>query len=190
MARASGPGRGTMKDRETPAETLTRDEFELTRWRASEGAELRAAVAGSGSHLADWMFWAVDGYADEDAAAFLRLTNENWETGRAYEYAIRVGGALAGGIGVMTREGGVEIGYWLARDFTGRGLITRAAGLVTEDAFRRGAGYVEIKHDELNVRSGAIPARLGFTVAGKESADADRAPKCTGTKVVWRLAKP
>ncbi|MEV6640769.1 GNAT family N-acetyltransferase [Amycolatopsis sp. NPDC051371] len=97
---------------ETPAETFSRDEFSLTRWSADAGP-VQAAVSGSGAHLADWVPWAVGGYSDEDAAAFLRLTHENWETGRAYEWAIRVDGSLAGAVGVMTRDGGVEIGYWL-----------------------------------------------------------------------------
>lgn len=176
---------------ETPAETLTCDEFSLTRWSFSDRAALPAAVTGSGAHLADWVIWATGGYTDEDAAAFLLLTHENWETGRAFEWAIRVDGAIAGGIGVMTREGGVEIGYWLAREFTGRGLVTRAVTLLVSDAFRRGAGYVEIKHDELNVRSGAIPARLGFSVVRKEPVDSgDRPPACAGVMQVWRKEKP
>ncbi|MCR6482759.1 GNAT family N-acetyltransferase [Amycolatopsis sp. OK19-0408] len=175
---------------EIPAETLTHDEFTLTRWTSGDAAALTAVVSGSGAHLADWMFWAVGGYTDEDSADFLHRSHENWAAGRSYDYAIRVDGAIAGSIGVMTREGGVELGYWLGRDFTGRGLITRAAALLTEDAFRRGAGYVEIKHDELNVRSGAVPARLGFSVHRKEPADVDRAPACCGTDQVWRLVKP
>ncbi|MEU8633695.1 GNAT family N-acetyltransferase [Amycolatopsis sp. NPDC048633] len=176
---------------ETPAETLTRDEFSLTRWRFEDAVAVQAAVSGSGEHLADWVPWAAGGYTDEDAAAFLRLTHENWETGRAYEWGIRAGGSLAGAVGVMTREGGVEIGYWLAKDFTGRGLVTRAVELVLEDAFRRGAGYAEIRHDEANVRSGAIPARLGFSFVRKEPGDAgDRPVACVGVKQVWRKEKP
>jgi ribosomal-protein-serine acetyltransferase len=176
---------------ETPAETFSRDEFSLTRWQSADAGPVRAAVSGSGAHLADWVPWAVGGYTDEDAAAFLRLTHENWETGRAYEWAIRVDGSLAGAVGVMTRDGGVEIGYWLARDFTGRGLVTRAVSLVVSDAFRRGAGYVEIRHDEANVRSGSIPARLGFSLVRKELADpGDRPPACVGVKQVWRKERP
>jgi RimJ/RimL family protein N-acetyltransferase len=175
---------------ETPAETFTHDEFSLTRWTFADGAPLRAVIEASGAHLADWMFWAAGGYSDEDAATFLRLTDKNWESGRAYEYAIRVDGSIAGGIGVMTRDGGVEIGYWLGHAFTGRGLMTRAVSLLAADAFRRGAGYVEIKHDEQNTRSGAIPARLGFTVVGEETADENRAPACTGVNRVWRLTRP
>ncbi|WP_328615045.1 GNAT family N-acetyltransferase [Amycolatopsis sp. NBC_00355] len=146
---------------ETPAEVLTREEFALARWRFADGAALVAAVSGSGAHLADWLPWAVGGYTADDAAAYLRLTHGNWETGRAYEYAVRVGAELAGGIGVLTRDGGVELGYWLVHGRTGRGLITRAAASLIADAFRRGAGYVEIKHDELNVRSGAGPGPAG-----------------------------
>lgn len=176
---------------ETPAETFTRDEFSLTRWQSGDRSAVAAAVSGSGGHLADWVPWAVGGYTESDAAAFLRLTHEDWETGRAYEWAIRVAGALAGGVGVMTREGGVETGYWLAREFTGRGLATRAASLLVSDAFARGAGYVEIKHDEANVRSGAIPARLGFSLVRKEpSGDGVRPPSCVGVKQVWRKEKP
>lgn len=178
-----------MDGMETPAETLTCDEFSLTRWTFADHAAEVAAVSASGAHLADWMFWAAGGYTDEDGLTFLRKTHENWETGSSYDYAIRVDGAIAGGIGVMTRDGGVEIGYWLAKDFTGRGLVTRAVSLLASDAFRRGAGYVEIKHDVANVRSGAVPARLGFSVVRKESADEGRAPACTGTNQVWRLEK-
>ncbi|MGW4523584.1 GNAT family N-acetyltransferase [Amycolatopsis sp. NPDC004378] len=176
---------------EIPAETLTREEFSLTRWTSADAGAVQAAVSGSGAHLADWVPWAAGGYTGEDAAAFLRLTHENWEAGRAYEWAIRVDGSLAGAVGVMAREGGVEIGYWLARDFTGRGLVTRAVSLLVSDAFRRGAGYAEIRHDEANVRSGAVPARLGFSPVRKEPAeDGVRPPACAGVKQVWRKEKP
>lgn len=180
-----------MEPMETPAETFARDEFSLTRWTFADAGAVQAAVSGSGAHLADWVPWAAGGYSDEDAAAFVRLTRENWETGRAYEWAIRVDGSLAGAVGVMTRDGGVEIGYWLARAFTGRGLVTRAVTLVADDAFRRGAEYVEIRHDEANVRSGAVPARLGFSVVRNEPEDSGALPRmCAGVKQVWRKERP
>jgi|1185.fasta_scaffold100830_2 ribosomal-protein-serine acetyltransferase len=175
---------------ETPAETYARDEFSLTRWQTADGPELTATVGGSLDHLGTWLVWATDGYTAEDGAEFLRRTRKQWETGETHDFAIRVGGSLAGAVGLMAREGGVEIGYWLVRDHTGRGLMTRAVRLLTEEAFRLGAGYVEIKHDERNVRSGAVPARLGFTEAGVEPMEAPWAPSCCGTYRVWRKEKP
>ncbi|WIX97967.1 GNAT family N-acetyltransferase [Amycolatopsis mongoliensis] len=171
-------------------ETYTADGFTLARWTSADGPELAAAVAGSLEHLGAWLIWAAGGYSADDAEEFLRRTAKHWESGEAHDFAIRVGDAVAGGIGVMAREGGVEIGYWLSRDFTGRGLMTRAAALLTAEAFRLGAGYVEIKHDELNVRSGAVPERLGFVKVREEQAEKPLAPACGGTDHVWRKEKP
>ena len=173
---------------ETPAETYRDGDLTLTRWHPGDRELLTAAVDGSLAHLGAWLIWTAGGYTDDDSSEFLRLTANRWESGEAYEYALRVDGSVAGGIGVMRRDGGVELGYWLALGFTGRGLMTRAVTLLTAEAFRLGAGYVEIKHDELNVRSGAVPARLGFTKVREEPAEKPLAPSCTGTNHVWRLS--
>ncbi|WP_410570043.1 GNAT family N-acetyltransferase [Amycolatopsis sp. cmx-4-61] len=174
---------------EIPAEIHRDGDLTLTRWQPADQAVLTAVVSGSLAHLSPFLVWAAGGYTDDDSAEFLRLTAKRWDSGEAYEYALRLGAEVAGGIGVMQRDGGVEIGYWLARGFTGRGLMTRAVTLLTAEAFRLGAGYVEIKHDERNVRSGAVPARLGFTQVRTEPAEKPLAPSCTGTDHVWRLAR-
>ncbi|WP_072478008.1 GNAT family N-acetyltransferase [Amycolatopsis australiensis] len=173
---------------ETPAEHYRVDEFSLARWQFADEPDLVAVVNGSLEHIGAWLIWATGGYTSGDCAEFLRRSRENWESGEAHDFAIRVDGALAGAVGLMAREGGVEIGYWLAREYTGRGLVTRAVRLLTAEAFRLGAGYVEIKHDERNVRSGAVPARLGFTKVREEPSEKQRAPSCAGTNFVWRLS--
>jgi len=48
--------------------------------------------------------------------------------------------------------------------------------------------WVEIVHDELNVASGQIPRKLGFTEAGRRPLDPPP-PSGTGTGVAWRLKK-
>ena len=171
-------------------ETYAGDGFTLTRWTFADEPDLSEAVGGSLGHLGAWLIWATDGYTAEDSAEFLRRTRKTWESGETHDFAIRVDGSVAGGIGTMRREGGVEIGYWLASGYTGRGLMTRAVRLLAEEAFRLGAGYVEIKHDELNVRSGAVPARLGFEKVREEPAEKPLAPSCTGVNHVWRWEKP
>jgi RimJ/RimL family protein N-acetyltransferase len=47
---------------------------------------------------------------------------------------------------------------------------------------------VEIVHDELNVASGGIPRKLGFTQDGRRPIKPPSAAG-TGTGVVWRLLK-
>lgn len=171
---------------DTPAETLTDGVVSLRRWRATQRDEQLALIAGSREHLGAWMIWATNGYDADDSAEYLERAERQWEDGESFDYAIYASEELAGGCGLMWREGGREIGYWLGRGFTGRGLMTRSVTLLVAEAFARGAGYVEIKHDELNVRSGAVPARLGFSKVGEEPAEKPLAPACGGTNHVWR----
>jgi ribosomal-protein-serine acetyltransferase len=91
----------------------------------------------------------------------------------------------------MTRcgPGGLEIGYWVHRAYTGRGLATAATAALIEEAFGLpGVDWVEIVHDELNVASGQIPRKLGFTEAERRPMDSPP-PSGTGTGVVWRLTR-
>src|SRR5437764_1997121 len=168
---------------DTPAETLTDGVAELRRWRAEHREELTATVMASLDHLPPFLIWASPDYTADE---FLADTAKRWENGEAFEYGVFADGSLAGGIGLMSRPGGIEIGYWLALEHTGRGLMTRAVILGVAEAFRCGAGYIEIKHDELNVRSAAVPARLGFTQVREETAELPLAPACGGRNIVWR----
>lgn len=60
-----------------------------------------------------------------------------------------------------------EIGYWIDKEQSGKGLITEAVQGVTDFAFTElKANRVEIRCDSLNAKSRAIPERLGFTLEG------------------------
>ncbi|KJK75877.1 hypothetical protein H634G_09242 [Metarhizium anisopliae BRIP 53293] len=138
-----------------PPERLVEGDLVLRRWKLSDAAELHAAASSSAVELARWMPWAADGYDLTKAQQFLDFTSKAWDNGESYDFAIIVG-------------------YWLAKEATGRGLATRAASLLTRTAFAVGAEHVQIRHDERNHRSGAIPRRLGFKSLGLESLPAGK----------------
>ena len=74
-----------------------------------------------------------------------------------------------GSIGLMvTREHSIgEIGYWLDKAYTGRGIMTRACNYVIRQAFEEWLlNRVEIWCGVENTPSRAIPERLGFTREG------------------------
>jgi RimJ/RimL family protein N-acetyltransferase len=163
-----------------PATTLTDGVVMLRRWRAADAGAVHRAVNDSLDHLAAWLPWAASGYSEADAVDFLRSSGEQWRHGEAFNYAnVTADNEIVGACGLMARidPSGLEIGYWIGKRYTGRGLATRAAALLTTEAFRIGAQHVEIKHLPGNLRSGAIPRRLGFTSLG---------PDDTGF-LVWRL---
>jgi ribosomal-protein-serine acetyltransferase len=179
-----------MTERPEPDEVIEYGPLTLRRYRDDDLDDLVRAVTESEDHLRGWLPW-VAGHSVESEAAFLAQSARDWESGTAYNYAIRTGGAFAGGIGLMARigPGGLEIGYWVHQAFTRRGLATAASAALVEQAFRLpGVDRVEIVHDELNVASGGVPRKLGFTEIERRPLDF-RPPAGTGVGVVWRLTR-
>ena len=175
---------------ERPEDLLSRGPVTLRRHRPDDLDAVFGAVTESLDHLRPWMPWAA-AYTRETAAEFLAKSARDWADGTEYTYAIIAGGVLAGGCGLMSRigPGGLEIGYWVHRAWTRRGLATAASAALVEAAFGLpGVDRVEIQHDELNVASAGIPRKLGFTEVGRRPLDVPP-PAGTGIGVVWRLLR-
>ena len=101
-----------------------------------------------------------------------------WRRRRARDRGRRGGGGRQRAASAPGADA-LEIGYWLRPGFVGRGIVTTAARLLTTAAFTvDGIERVEIWHGPANTASGAVPARLGFSVVGE--VDGDR---------VWRTTR-
>lgn len=178
----------------SPQETLSHGQVILRRWRADDAAALLAAVIESQEDLRPWMPWA-DHYDEDRAAEYLRDCAAQWASGNAFVYAITVGDQIVGSAGLHNRasDGGMEIGYWVHSDWTGRGIATDAAAALTDAALSLpGINRVEIYHDAANAASGRIPAKLGYARLGERPTRNlwPPAPGETGTDVVWQLSVP
>jgi ribosomal-protein-serine acetyltransferase len=173
-----------------PDDLIERGPVTLRRHREEDADAVFQAVTESVNHLRPWMPWAAD-YTRQSAAEFLARAAQDWEDGTEYSYAITTGGTLAGGCSLMARigPGALEIGYWVHRAYTRRGLATEASAALVEQAFRLpGIERVEIVHDELNIASGRVPRKLGFTEVGRRAL-AQPSARGTGVGVVWRLLR-
>jgi RimJ/RimL family protein N-acetyltransferase len=143
------------------------------------------------AHLRPWMPWAQQPATVETQTAWWRGTGKRRDDG-SFDIAYGVfapDGTLLGGTGFHVRGAPdvVEIGYWLAADATGRGLMTRVTAALAEVARRLdGVRRVEIKCDVANARSAAIPQRLGFRAVREETREPVAASE-TGRDVVWAL---
>jgi ribosomal-protein-serine acetyltransferase len=175
---------------ERPDDLIEAGPVTLRRYRADDLDALVQAVSESEAHLGPWLPW-VAGHSRESEAEFLAQAARDWEAGTTYNYAMIAAGTLAGGVALMARigPGGLEIGYWVHRAWTRRGLATAASAALVEAAFRLpGVDRIEIVHDELNVASAGIPRKLGFTKVGRRPLDMPP-PAGTGTGIVWRLVR-
>jgi ribosomal-protein-serine acetyltransferase len=106
----------------------------------------------------------------EDTRAFIRDSLKRFAANEGFAAGIWVGERFAGVIGHhkldwLNRQ--VEMGYWLGREFEGRGVITDACRALVTRAFTEWKlNRVEIRCVTGNERSAAVPRRLGFTEEG------------------------
>lgn len=176
---------------DSPPEHLTAGQVELRRWRSADAELCLLLVTESLDHLRPWMPWATADYDSATARAYLQGCEDDWAAGTAFQYLIIHNGDPAGSAGLMARidSDGLEIGYWVHSAHTGRGVATAAAAALTEAALALpGIDHVEIHHDQLNMASERVPAKLGYThVDTRPETRFDRAPADSGVSKVWRL---
>ena len=173
-----------------PPEILSSGPVELRRWRSADAELCLRLVTESLDHLRPWMPWATSAYDLATAEAYLQGCEDGWTAGTAFNYLIWAG-EPAGSAGLMARvgPGGLEIGYWVHRAHTGRGVATAAAAALTQAALALpGIDHVEIHHDQLNLASERVPAKLGYThVDTRPETRFDRAAADSGISKVWRI---
>ena len=105
-----------------------------------------------------------------DTRAFIRARLVDYEDGAGVFLGVWSEGALAGIVSLgkireVDRSG--EIGYWLDEGHQGRGLMTASVSALTGHALgEMGLNRVEIRVAMGNLRSMALPRRLGFVQEG------------------------
>lgn len=136
-------------------------------------AEKYTAALASRDHLLPWLTW-VHFYEDCETAEagiekmreFQVRKAEEFSKDAGYTYDIFYDGVFAGSIELMNVDRfnqTCEIGYWLAKDFTGRGIITKAVNLLTDLAFEKLEMHcVVIRAADKNMTSRAVAERCGF----------------------------
>jgi len=167
------------------------DRVRLALWSNEDPEVVRALVERSRPELSQFLGWATQPITAEDEAAIQRESEQRWRAATMVGWAIYEGDSMRGMLGLHRRGGPheLEIGYWLATEATGRGLMTSACTLATDVAFATdGVELVEIVHDARNLRSGAVPARLGYARVASFTA-APVAPLESGIKVRWVVSK-
>lgn len=140
----------------------------LRLWETADVPELHALIGANREHLAPWMAW-VDQRL-EDTARFVAGTRHAIADGSGLQTALVERGRIVGSVGthvVDWANGSTTLGYWLAADATGRGLMTRAVAAYVDHCF--GPWHlqrIEIRCATANAASRAIPERLGFAHEG------------------------
>jgi len=136
-----------------------------------DAPELDAVVEANREYLARWMPWAADN-TEQDTLDYIRRVRKQLADNDGLTTAITVDGRIAGSVGMVSvswRDLSTEIGYWLAAEHQGRGIMTAAVRAYLDYAFDTlELNRVGVKAAIKNARSRAVPERLGFTYEGTE----------------------
>ena len=155
-----------------PAYRIVTPQLVIRCYDPADAIMLQSAVTESLEHLLPWMPWAAAEPEPVDAKIErLRHFRANFDLGQDFVYGIfnPQENRLIGGTGLHTRIGGnaLEIGYWIHRDFTHHGYATETSAALTKVAFEiNKVERVEIHCAVENVRSAAVPRKLGFSHEG------------------------
>jgi len=138
----------------------------------ADAEELWEGVEGSRAHLEPWLPW-VPFNADEEASQrYADASALDWDHGRACRFTIRDKKTreFYGIVGLETfahLHQSVELGYWLKREVTGRGLMTEASRhLLTWSFSRLNVHRVRVAAATDNHASLGVIRRLGFRFEG------------------------
>jgi len=111
-------------------------------------------------------------YSLEDANTFINLSQEEFLQNKSIIFAIREkeSNLLVGGIGIQIKSNhkrGV-LGYWIAKDYWGRGFATESLERVLEFAFNDlNLNKLEAVHVSENLASGKVMGKVGMVKEGE-----------------------
>ena len=166
--------------------SLGPDTITLRPLRFSDAKVWRSARQRNGAWLVPWDATAPPG-AEVRPTTFHSLVwrlQRQARRGTTYPFVVEVNGAFAGQVTVNNIVRGsaqfASIGYWLDRDFAGRGVMPRAVAMVIDHCFCSvGLHRIEIAIRPENSNSLRVVEKLGLRESGY-------APKFLHIDGAWR----
>lgn len=145
-------------------------DIELRQFEWQDAETLFSVVGRNREHLRQWLPWVDQTGSADDIRRFISRVVAQFESGFGPNCGIWVKGALAGAIGCHTIDRANQscsLGYWIETGHQGKGTITQCCRRLLDCLFDElGLHRVEIRCATGNLRSCAIPRRLGFSHEG------------------------
>jgi len=147
-----------------------RDGFYMQLLEERHAPAIFAASDRDREHLRQWLPWVDKTTCVDHTLNFVKSSLQSFANKQGITAGIWSGDEYAGTIGTyntnwMDRK--AALGYWIASKFQGRGIVTDACRLLIGHVFHElDLNRVEIYCAPGNVKSCAIPKRLGFQLEG------------------------
>ncbi len=146
-----------------------RDDVYLRLPEERDVEELLKLIESNRDRLEEWLHWAHSTNTTEDVLQFVQMARREFQKPAALHLVIVERRDIIGGCGLFIheRDSYAELGYWIGKDFEGRGIITDCCRALVNYAFDDlGLNRVQIRCASSNMRSAGVPKRLGFRHEG------------------------
>jgi ribosomal-protein-serine acetyltransferase len=152
-------------------ETLRVDqEIELRLLNEHDAKPLFALIDKNRRHLREWLPWLDMNLRVEDTMQFILTDRSHYEHEQCFNTGIWYRNAIVGVIGyhpIDWLNRSAMVGYWLASEYQGKGIMVRACRALTTYSFAiLNLNRIDIRCATGNIKSCAIPKRLGFVYEG------------------------
>ena len=146
------------------------EDLELRSFDPKFAEELFSLTDSNRAYLREWLPWVDNTKVVDTTRSFLKSTVEAGAKNNTYNFIIFYKNQIAGCVAqhaVDKENKFTSIGYWLAENFCGNGIMTKACKKLIELSFStQGVETIEIRAAVENKKSRAIPERLGFKLDG------------------------
>lgn len=124
----------------------------------------------SRSYLREWLPWVDATKTLQDTERYIEGTMQGFANRKSLTTAIIFKGEIVGVAGFNAFDWKNQIayiGYWLAEDYQGNGIMTRVTEALTTYAIKElSINRVEIRAATNNTKSRSVAEKLGFTYEG------------------------
>ncbi len=147
-----------------------RDGLELRRRVEADAEVVFQVIDKNRYYLKQWLPWLDDTKTVEDIRKYIQNDIVEFEKKEGCDFGIWYEGQWIGGIGLSsfgTKDRKTSIGYWLAEDFQGKGIMTDCVRTLVNYSFEQlNINRIVIRCAVENSKSRAITQRLGFKEEG------------------------
>jgi ribosomal-protein-serine acetyltransferase len=147
-----------------------RENLILRNHTESDATALFSVVNANRSHLRNFITWVDQTLKEEDSLEFIRVAQQQRNEQRGMSLGIFREEQLIGGIGMHQWDHTLrkaEIGYWLAKEEEGGGIMFDCARIFIAFLFEQlDLNKIEIRFRKENQKSARLAERLNFKVEG------------------------
>ncbi|MFK7950615.1 MAG: GNAT family N-acetyltransferase [Saprospiraceae bacterium] len=137
--------------------------------------ELFTLVDANRTYLQEWLPWVNSTKSPKDSQQFLKEARRFSFGGQQFHTIIIYKEKIVGLVGfnaIHKNHKKGEIGYWIAQDMQGKGIVTKSIKRLINYGFKHlDLNRILIRVATENFKSKRIPQRLGFTYEGTLRSD-------------------